>query len=164
MRTDEMRPSDNVEDRRGMSAGGGGPRLIVGGGIGSVILIALYLLMGGNPQALLSGGGSAGGGSSSSGGSPNASLANDPQAQLATRVLGDTEDVWTKLFKSSGEHYTEPKLILFSGAVDSACGFAQSAVGPFYCPGDSDVYLDLDFFKQLETEFHASGDFAQAYV
>ncbi|MCC6425286.1 MAG: zinc metallopeptidase [Phycisphaerales bacterium] len=182
MRIDEMRTSSNVEDRRGMGMGGGGgrrpgPKLAVGGGLGGVILIVLYLLMGGNPQALLSGGGpgGGGGGGGSAGGGfssgtssgptlSNTTLENDPQAKLAAKVLGDTEDVWTQLFQASGERYQEPTLILFSGGVESACGFAESAIGPFYCPGDANVYIDLDFFHQLETEFNAAGDFAQAYV
>jgi predicted metalloprotease len=93
-----------------------------------------------------------------------APAANDPQSEFVRAVLGDTEDTWRAIFQASGKQYQDPKLILFSGGVRSACGFADAAVGPFYCPGDRQVYLDLSFFREMETRFSAAGDFAQAYV
>jgi hypothetical protein len=96
--------------------------------------------------------------------SSQAPAANDPQRDFVSAVLGDTEDTWRELFQQAGRQYRDPTLVLFSGGVDSACGFAQSAVGPFYCPGDQRVYLDLSFFRELEQRFGAAGDFAQAYV
>jgi len=90
--------------------------------------------------------------------------ANDEQAEFVASILGDTEDTWKALFAQAGKQYRDPKLVLFSGQVNSACGFASSAVGPFYCPGDQRVYLDMTFFREMETRFKAAGDFAQAYV
>ncbi len=184
MRTDRMRESGNVEDRRGESGGFGGSGGGFGGGglgggfgrgkggaavggVGAVILVVLYLLMGGNPQALLQGGGGAGGGAGGSGamsGPAAAPPADDAQARFVAKVLGDTEDVWRELLRQRGEVYREPRLVLFSDSVDSACGYADAAVGPFYCPADSKVYLDMAFFRELATRFKAPGDFAQAYV
>lgn len=177
MRTDRMRESDNVDDRRGEGGGFGGlgglgggmgggrrgPGIAIGG-VGGLILVVLYLLLGGNPQALLQGGGPAPGGPAPAGSPAAAVDPNDPQARLVAKVLGDTEDVWGAIFKSEGRLYREPRLELFTGSTRSACGFADSAVGPFYCPGDSKVYIDLAFFEELATRFKAPGDFAQAYV
>lgn len=168
MRTDQMRESDNVEDRRGMS-----PRMMAGGGlgIGGIIVVIIYVLLGGNPQQLLQqlppGGSPLGPGAASTSATPvgpRAPLPNDKGAEFVRRVLGDTEDVWRDLFQKAGERYQEPTLVLFSGSVDSACGFASAASGPFYCPGDSKVYIDLAFYDELSTRFGAPGDFAQAYV
>ena len=152
MRTDQMRPSENVEDRRGMS-----PKLIMGGG-GTLILMLIVWALGGNPMSLLQQG------PAISTGSAPTSPAQDQQAQFVTLVLGDTEDVWTDLFRKGGRTYTPAPLVLFSGTTDSACGTAQSATGPFYCPADSKVYIDLSFYEELSRRFGAPGDFAQAYV
>ncbi len=164
MRLEQMPASSNVEDRRGMGGGfgGGRGRMVVGSGAGGLILVVLYLLLGGNPMALMQGGG--GGGSGGGGGVQGVPAADDAQAQLAARVLGSTEQVWSGLFSAQGATYEKPTMVLYTGSVDSACGYAESAVGPFYCPGDAKVYLDLDFFRQLSQELGATGDFAEAYV
>ncbi len=165
MRTDRMRSSGNVEDQRGMSGGRGqgrGPKLAMGGGIGSIILVVLFIALGGNPQQLLQGSGS--GGSFGGGAAATISPAQQAQADLVTKVLGDTEDVWNDIFSRMNKQYTEPQLVLFSGEVRSACGAASASMGPFYCPGDSKVYIDLDFYEELARRFKAPGDFAQAYV
>ena len=161
MRTDQMRESGNVEDRRGTS-----PRMMIGGGIGGVVLIILYLVLGGNPQQLLQQMGTPGSpaGGPGSAYSPGLNPAQDTQANFVKRVLGDTEDVWNDLFQRAGTRYVEPHLVLFSGRVDSACGTADAATGPFYCPADQKVYIDLSFYDDLSSRFGAPGDFAQAYV
>ena len=161
MRWDEMRQSDNVEDRR--SGGGGLP--VKGLGIGGIVVVGLLsLLLGKNPLEVL--------GlvqqvqqhaAAPSQGQAPAGPA-DQGKQFVSAILGDTEDTWGQLFQQSGKQYQRPKLVLFRNAVASACGQASSAVGPFYCPGDSKVYLDLGFFDELHTRFGAPGDFAQAYV
>lgn len=158
MRMGQMRQSTNVEDRRGI----GGRGLAVGGGVGGLILVVLVMLMGGNPLALLGPGGPMSPAPPSSG--PPLAPGSDAASEFAARVLGDTEDVWTELFRREGREYVAPRMVLFSGAVDSACGTASSAVGPFYCPLDSTVYLDLSFFDELSQRFGAPGDFAAAYV
>ena len=149
--------SGNVEDRRGMGAGG----LAIGGGIGGLILAAIYMLMGGDLSQLPNIQGD-----TSSSVTQNAPLnpAEEEKKQFASVVLKDTEDVWNELFRQEGQTYTEPRLILYTGAVSSACGMGASAMGPFYCPGDAQVYLDLSFFEDLDRRFGAPGDFAQAYV
>jgi uncharacterized protein len=161
------RQSANVEDRRSM----GGGRVMAGGGFSILLLLGLVWLMGGNPLALLQqieqqqGGGQAGpldpGGPV---GPVDGDGATDEQKQFVSIVLADTEDVWRERFKAAGKQYRDPKLVLFSGQVESACGFADAAVGPFYCPADDKVYLDMSFFRELEMRFGAPGDFAQAYV
>jgi len=158
MRFGNMRRSGNVEDRRGM-----GGRTIVGGGlgVGGLIIIVLYLALGGNPQALISSGVGTGGGAQQ--GVP-LSPGQDAAADRIARVLGDTEQVWGEIFRQAGETYDPPRLVLFTDAVDSACGTASSAVGPFYCPTDSTVYIDLVFFQELSDKYHAAGDAALAYV
>ena len=151
------RESDNVEDARGS---GGGGRIVLGGGIGTVILVVLYLLLGGNPQALF-----------------NSQQAQLPQsAQIDTQaprdeaskfvavVLADTEDGWNEVFRQMGRKYQEPRLVLFTDVIQSGCGFASGATGPFYCPQDRRVYIDLGFFRQLQERLGAGGDFAEAYV
>ena len=160
MRWNDMRRSDNVEDRRGMSVGGAGLKL---GGGGLLLILVLSVLTGTNPLDLLSG---------LEEGSPpvvdsgpeRKPPADDPQADFIRAVLGDIEDTWGRLFEQGGGHYDAPRLVLFSGAVDSACGQASAAVGPFYCPPDRKVYLDLQFFRELSERFGAPGDFARAYV
>ena len=156
MRWKGRRQSDNVEDRRGMSPGKG----IVGGGMGLLIVIGLVMCMGGDPTPLIQqiDIGALGGEDAP------LSAEQEEQAKFISVVLADTEDVWTVLFQDMGRRYVEPKLVLFSGNVRSACGFASAAMGPFYCPGDSKVYIDLSFYDQLERRFQAPGDFAQAYV
>ena len=179
------RQSDNIEDQRsdgggglGGGLGGGGQfRVPIGGrtgGGGSILLVILVVLAGWyfgfDPSQILgdgSGGLVPGGGgqitedtSSQDGGSP----ASDEIKQFVATVLAETEDTWTGIFKSEGLTYEDPKLVLFSSQVRSACGFASAAAGPFYCPGDHKVYLDMTFFQQLDQQFGASGEFARAYV
>lgn len=174
------RQSSNIEDRRsqgspmGASSGRGFRIPIGGGGRGGgmslrtiIILVVLFVVLravGIDPLALLNGGGDAGLTGQGQSSSVNDTAANDEMKQFVATVLAETEDVWTKLFVAQGKTYPEPTLVLFSGAVRSACGTAQSAMGPFYCPGDSKVYIDLDFYDELRRRFKAPGDFAQAYV
>ncbi len=148
--------SQNIEDRRGMSGGG----MAVGGGLGGLVLVLLLsALTGQNPADLIS---TVGPDSSSV--APGAAPTDDPQAEFVGVVLADTEMAWSRLFAQSGERYEPPVLVLFTGATQSACGLGQSAMGPFYCPADRKVYLDLSFFRELDQRFGAPGDFAQAYV
>ncbi|HEX3251534.1 MAG TPA: neutral zinc metallopeptidase [Pyrinomonadaceae bacterium] len=158
MRWRGERQSTNIEDRRGVSAG----RVVAGGGLGSLLLLVLALVFGVDPRALLQ------------------QQPNNPPSQVQTSrsqnpeqeelkqfvavVLAKSEDVWTDVFRQNGRQYREPTLVLFTDQVDSACGLAGAAVGPFYCPGDEKVYIDLAFYEQLRREFQAPGDFAQAYV
>ena len=160
MRWNDMRRSDNVDDRRGMSVGGAGLKL---GGGGLLLILVLSVLTGTNPLDLLSGLEEASPPAVDSG-PERKPPADDPQADFVRAVLGDIEDTWGKLFEQGGGTYEQPRLVLFSGAVDSACGQASSAVGPFYCPPDRKVYLDLQFFRELGERFGAPGDFARAYV
>jgi hypothetical protein len=153
------RESQNVEDRRGMGAGG----IVVGGGIGAVVIALLVMLLGGDPSQipLPSGAGPTG---PEAGPSAPRSPEEEALASFVRVVLADTEDVWNELFQEMGKEYREPTLVLFTGQVQSACGGASSAVGPFYCPGDQKVYIDLSFYDLLKKRFGAGGDFAQAYV
>ena len=160
MKLDDSRRSDNVEDDRG--GGGGGIRGLHLGLGGTVVVLVIGYFMGVSPSTLLSLV-SGGDGSQATAPTPAAS-ANDPQVDFVRAILGETEDVWGAYFKNMGRTYVRPKLVLFSGQVASACGFASSASGPFYCPGDQKVYIDLSFYRQLATEFGAPGDFARAYV
>jgi uncharacterized protein len=163
MRWEGRAESGNVEDRRG--AGGGGMRLglPVGGGIGGVVLLLLVsALTGQNPLDLIGGSSVDDAGYSEPG--PSGPPASDPQTRFMRVVLKDTEDTWTTIFRSNGQQYEAPTLVLFSGATDTACGLGQSAMGPFYCPPDRRVYLDTSFFDELGQRFGAPGDFAQAYV
>ena len=161
MRWRDQRKSTNIEDRRGMSGKG---IALGGGGIGILILALGVLLCGGDPGSLIRQ-------------SPTQEIQptqNQPQTksggtedelkQFASAVLGSTEDVWNDIFQKNGLRYREPKLVLFTGQVKSACGFASAAMGPFYCPGDNKLYLDFAFFRELKTQFRAPGDFAAAYV
>jgi predicted metalloprotease len=157
------RRSANVEDRRGMSRGvrrGGG--LAVGGGLGTVIIVVLYLLLGGDPTQLANQVGTPAGSPSQTGGTIGEQ--SDEPAQFVAVVLADTEAVWREIFQQTGRTYREPSLVLFSDAVQSACGTQGSAVGPFYCPADQTVYIDLGFYDELKNRYGAPGDFAQAYV
>jgi len=163
MRWRGLRRSTNVRDTRG--AGGARVRLPlpigrgVGGGVGAVILLLVVLVVGG-PDALMQ---LVGGGVAPSGGSGAPLTANDEDSQFVAAILGSTEDVWGSLFAQSGKRYETPELTLFSGAVQSACGYASAASGPFYCPGDRRVYLDTSFFRDLAA-LGGPGDFAAAYV
>ena len=164
MRLDDARESENVEDRRGMGGRGFRPGGAGGLGIGGVIVLLLIsYFLGVDPSQLLNDSGV------STGGEPPASTpagppGSDPAGEFARKILADTEDTWTAIFERSGQRYSKPVLVLFSDAVESACGQAVSATGPFYCPGDQKVYLDLSFFRELDRRFGAPGDFAQAYV
>jgi len=150
------RRSGNVEDRRGM-----GVPLVAGGGIGTVVLLVLALFFGFDPGVILNTDTTP---SVTEAPSPSPSSSVDAQKDFVSVVLADTEDTWTALFAQMNREYRPPKLVLFRSAVQSACGMAGSAVGPFYCPPDRKVYLDLDFFRALSQRFRAPGDFAQAYV
>jgi uncharacterized protein len=162
----EGRRSGNVEDRRGMSMGGmGGGRMIAGGGIGTVVLIVVALLLGVDPGIVLQGGGGPGYmPPQEQTGEARSGAPDDELGQFVSVVLADTEDTWHALFRQADRQYQEPRLVLFSGMVQSACGTGQSAMGPFYCPGDQRVYIDLSFYRELQNRFRAPGDFAQAYV
>jgi len=172
MRWKQGRRSTNVEDLRGTRGRrsptrrrGGGAKL--GGGMGIIVLL-IGLFLGIDVSSFLGGGGQVGipqlqsqGGS---GGNQGTAIRNDDEAaNFISTVLADTEDVWNKLFTQAGQRYEEPKLFLFSDGVQSACGYTSSAAGPFYCPGDDNVYIDLSFFRELQ-RMGAAGDFAQAYV
>lgn len=159
MRWEHGRRSDNIEDRRGIRVSRKG---LAGGGIGAIILALVAMYFGVDPSVVLN---------------QTGNLAPTQQEQPVTFspeeeklkefmsvVLADTEDVWGALFRSSGQPYQPPKLVLFSGAVESACGFAEAAMGPFYCPADQKLYLDMSFFNDLAQRHDAPGDFAQAYV
>ena len=159
MRWSGGRRSDNVEDRRGIRVSRG----IVGGGIGTLVLVLVSLYLGIDPTVLLN---QAPPVTVSTTGTSREDLPAEENrmAEFVSVVLADTEDAWLELFRQAGSAYREPKLILFTDAVESACGFADSAVGPFYCPADQKVYIDLGFFRELKDRYRAPGDFAQAYV
>ena len=161
MRWQEGRESDNAEDQRGVS----GPALAVGG-LGTVVIIVLGLLFGADPAQLLRQVQQGNQGPGGPGGGPQRppSAEDQQSGKFVKRILADTEDVWTDLFEREGQRYVRPKLVLYSGQTRSACGTADAAVGPFYCPGDQEVYLDTSFFELMAKQFHESGDFARAYV
>lgn len=147
------RGSSNVEDRRGM----GGGKIAIGGGIGSIIVIAIVWLLGGDPTQLLNQ-------MQTQPQSVTNTAAEDSTAQFVSVVLADTEEIWASVFSEYGEEYREPTLVLFRGSVESACGLASSASGPFYCSSDEKIYIDLSFCDELRERFGAPGDFAIAYV
>lgn len=157
MRWEFGRRSDNVEDRRGKKVSPG----VIGGGIGGLILTLIAVFLGVDPaiidQVIPQDDGY-------SGSTQTTSQPTDEMGQFVSVVLADTEDTWNSLFRRMGKNYREPKLVLFDDAVDSACGYANAAVGPFYCPPDQKVYLDLSFFRDLKNKLGAPGDFAKAYV
>jgi predicted metalloprotease len=157
MRWEGGRESANVEDRRGMSGVG-----IAGGGIGAVVVVVLALLFGVDPAVLLNGGDP--GYAPSQQERSGSATPNDELGRFVSVVLADTEDTWGAIFQSLGRSYQDPKLVLFTGATQTACGTGQSATGPFYCPRDEKVYIDLSFYRELQARFRAPGDFAQAYV
>ncbi len=187
MRWRGRRQSDNIEDVRGEGGAGlpggfgrGGPRIRIpgsgmrgagGGGISSiVILVVLFFALkacGIDPLQILAGGGDSilpGSPTEQSAPRPRTAERNDEMKQFVSTVLAETEDTWSEVFKAVGRDYPEPTLVLFDGQVRSACGFASAASGPFYCPGDSKLYIDLQFYDELSQRFGAKGDFAQAYV
>src|SRR5918996_4359599 len=151
------RESENVEDVRGS----GGRRLAVGGGIGGVIVVVAYLLLGGDPLALLESQQQA---QISQSGQIDSQAPRDEASKFVAVVLADTEDAWNEIFRQIGRQYEEPKLVLFTDQTRSGCGFASGASGPFYCPDDRRVYIDLGFYRLLQERLGAGGDFAQAYV
>jgi uncharacterized protein len=153
------RQSENIEDRRGL-----GVPLVAGGGIGTVVLILLALFFGFDPSIILQSDTPSAPSSREAPTSAASPRGQDEVRDFVATVLADTEDVWRAVFHNMGRQYREPRLVLFSSAVQSACGMAGSATGPFYCPQDMKVYLDLDFFRALRDRFRAPGDFAQAYV
>jgi predicted metalloprotease len=161
MKLDDSRRSDNVEDDRGSGMGRG-----AGIGIGTIVIVVIGYFMGVSPSTLLSllNGGDPQAVTAPAPADPAAGAANDPQVDFVRAILGETEDVWGAYFRNMGKTYIRPKLVLFSAQVSSACGFASAAAGPFYCPGDQKVYIDLSFYRRLATEFGAPGDFARAYV
>jgi len=162
MRWEGREQSSNIEDRRGMAMAAGG--VAAGGGLGTIVLMIIMIFLGANPKQLMEQVGQQQERSPAQRISPDKDP-DGPLKEFVSVVMKDTEDVWGKLFQEQlGARYQEPKLIIFKGAVRSACGEASSAVGPFYCPGDSNVYLDFDFFRQLKDELGAPGDFAMAYV
>ncbi len=149
--------SSNVEDRRGI-----GGKKIAGGTIGTLIVVIIVWILGGNPMELLNNMQTTETQNYAS--SPEATEQNNELAEFVSVVLKDTEDVWNKLFKQMGRTYREPTLVLFSQSVQSACGYSSAATGPFYCPADEKVYIDLDFLVQLQNKLNAQGDFAIAYI
>jgi uncharacterized protein len=163
MRLDDERESDNVEDRRGESPGGG---FGVGGGVGIggvLFVLVISYFTGISPSSLL--------GLIPKNEAPvarstpsHAPPANDEMAVFVSKILADTEDTWQAIFRERGHEYRNPKLVLFSGATMTACGAGREAMGPFYCPGDEKVYIDLAFYRELNERFHAPGQFAEAYV
>lgn len=159
MRYKGRRQSSNVEDRRGMSTG---RKVGVGGGIATIVIALIVMLLGGDPQSVLN--------VMQQQGVTETAIDYQPSAheqeltEFVSVVLADTEDVWHMLFENSGATYREPTLVLFNSAVESACGFAESTTGPFYCPGDEKVYIDLNFLEQLQERLGAQGDFAVAYI
>lgn len=159
MRWQGRRQSENVIDRRGLGRGG----VAAGGlGCGTIVIILLFIVLGGDPQQLIDSGVLEQGPPAGAGGA--ADPADDPAKEFVAVVLADTEDVWHQQFAAMGETYREPKLELFTGRVRSACGLASAAVGPFYCPANETIYIDLAFFRELSDKYGAAGDFARAYV
>lgn len=150
------RQSANVEDRRGRS-----PKVMVGGGIGTIVVILAIYFLGGDPTQLLNNVQL----EDTQNTAPYQGTAEENElSQFVSVVLADTEDVWAELFRKAGAEYSYPKLVLYSGSVQSACGFSGAATGPFYCPGDYKLYIDLSFYDELQQRFKAPGDFAMAYV
>ncbi len=162
MRLDEIEESSNVEDRRGSRPGG---KLAIGGGLGGIVIVIIYALLGGNPQDLQ--------GAIPGSGAPTDQVersgpesASEKEGRVfVSKILKQTEVVWDKIFPQQlGKEYVKPKLVVFTERVESGCGIADTGVGPFYCPADSNVYIDLEFYDTMEKQLGAGGDFAQAYV
>jgi hypothetical protein len=154
------RRSDNIEDRRGMSLGRG----VVGGGIGTVVIAVIAMFLGVDPRVVLQGAGELAPPAAEQRAPVRSDPAEERMKDFVSVVLADTEDTWGAIFAAGNARYEAPKLVLFTDAVRSACGNAQSAMGPFYCPGDHKVYIDLSFYRDLTEKLGAPGDFAQAYV
>jgi len=168
MRLGDGRESDNIEDRRGARGGGmmgGGGRKI---GVGTIVLALVAMYFGVDPSVVLNMGAGLPQTSQQAPVAPGVQATgraeDDALARFTAQVLADTEDTWNELFRAGGKQYREPKLVLYTGGTQTACGTGQAAMGPFYCPGDERVYLDLDFYRDLQARFAAPGDFAQAYV
>ena len=160
MRLDEEQESQNIEDRRGFRVSRG----VAGGGIGTIVIVLIALFFGIDPSLLLQGNLQETDLPQTQSPQSQQSSAQDEMRQFVARVLGSTEMTWTKIFQAAGRTYEKPTLVLFSDTVQSACGFAQAAAGPFYCGPDHKVYIDLSFSRDLRQRFQAPGDFAQAYV
>ncbi|HEX9957395.1 MAG TPA: neutral zinc metallopeptidase [Fibrella sp.] len=152
------RESDNVEDRRG---GGGGGGMAIGGGIGTMVIALVVYLLGGDPSQILNQGG---GDQVATEQAPTGPQPDDAAAVLSRQVLTYTENIWTEVMEKEGQQYRKPKLVLFRDRTQSGCGLASAASGPFYCPADKKVYIDLSFYDELKQRFRAPGDFAMAYV
>jgi predicted metalloprotease len=159
MRLDDLRESQNVEDRRGQGFGG---RLAIGGGGLGIVGLIVALLLGVNPSDLLDSGDSAGAPPEAT--TPAGPRADDPLLHFSSKIVASTEDVWSAEFAARGRRYDPPIFVPYDGATQTACGTGQSAMGPFYCPRDHRVYIDLAFYRELRDRFGAGGDFAQAYV
>lgn len=166
MRWQMGRRSENIEDRRGMSPVGMGRGIRVGGmgGLGILAIALVAMFLGVDPSIILNSLPTEDGSGQQAPVTRSAPAPGDSGADFVSAVLAQTEDTWTEIFRQEGLTYQDPQLVLFDGSVASACGMAASATGPFYCPGDRKVYLDLSFFNELEQRFGASGDFADAYV
>lgn len=162
MRWRGERESDNVEDRRGFSGGGG--RIALGGGLGTLVIIIIAVLLGADPRQFLQQVPSEPQAPPTQGPRQSANPQEDDLRKFVGVVLAKTEDVWQGIFRENGRQYRNPKLVLFTDQVQSACGRSSAASGPFYCPGDEKVYIDLSFYEELRRRFHSPGDFAQAYV
>jgi len=160
MRLDDEQESQNIEDRRGSRVSRG----VVGGGLGSIAIVLIALFFGVDPSVILQGGPPQSNASQEPRPQSQQAGARDEGREFVSRVLGSTERVWGEIFQRAGKQYAEPNLVLFSGRVQSACGFASAAAGPFYCANDQKVYIDLSFYRELRERFKAPGDFAQAYV
>lgn len=159
MKWQGRRTSDNVEDRRGISGKG----LAVGGGVGGILIVLLFMILGGNPDEIMQSVQQPGL-DASPGMTQPLSEQDRREGEFVGVILAETEDVWHRIFQQNGSTYREPRLVLFTDQISSACGYAGGASGPFYCPGDERVYIDLGFFKEMQTQLGASGDFALAYV
>jgi predicted metalloprotease len=161
MRWRDLRRSENVEDRRRVA----GPAMALGGGgIVTLIIVVIVALMGGDPSKLVQQLPQGQDGSAQQAGDRQFSAEEQELADFVSAILGDTEDVWTRLFQQAGREYRKPKLVLFTGRVQSGCGMGAAQMGPFYCPEDEKIYIDLSFYRDLKERFRAPGDFAQAYV
>jgi len=160
MRLDTEEESRNVEDRRGSR----GTRAAVGGGLGTIALVLIALFFGIDPSAILESGSDSQSSLQEQARQTQPAGVRDEGREFVSRVLGSNERVWGEIFQKAGRRYAEPKLVLFTGEVQSACGFASAAAGPFYCGNDQKVYIDLAFYRELHQRFKAPGDFAQAYV
>jgi predicted metalloprotease len=158
MRWRGRRQSSNVEDRRRISGKG----MALGGGLGTVVIVLLFALLGGNPEEVIQNLDLGTNVQQQAG--PQGALPDDELAQFISVVLADTEDVWKMIFRESGLTYREPTLVLFRGQTQSACGFSNAASGPFYCPADEKIYIDLTFLEDIQRQLQATGDFAMAYI